>query len=167
MLKTIFAVDPGVVSGWAVMTVEANPSHIGCGQRRFNKGDSADIEEIMRNCPIQLREKYDIADIVVIEDQYLDRGWKRNINSLIKLARSAGRWEESASFGGFDYEYIHPNTWIYSELGKGLRRDQIAVLAKQKCETLYRLKGLSEHEYCAILIGRYVAIREWRKGLGK
>jgi hypothetical protein len=170
--KTIFAVDPGIVSGWAVMTVEAepkpwsikkidfskkgeyNPHHMACAWEAFHYS-CYDRCGILKNRP----------SIVAIEGQYLDAGKKKNVDSLIKLTRKAGRWEEAACAHGLTYEYIQPSAWITAELGKYLRSSQVVVMAKQKCEALYRVSGLSEHEYCAILIGRYVAIREWRKSL--
>jgi hypothetical protein len=172
MTKTIFAVDPGVVSGWAVMTVEANPGILRHNSVNFHsKKDLYSAHRVVETIcyerwgqkESQCAEPY----LVPIEGQYLDekkKNSRRNIDSLIKLSRNAGRWEEAACAHGLSYEYIQPSVWITKELGHGLQRDQIAAMAKQKCEALYRLKGLSEHEYCAILIGRYVAIREWRKG---
>jgi hypothetical protein len=174
MIKTIFAVDPGVVSGWAVMTVEGDPEFLGGDELNFKKHPEFNTHHILGGAirwfgktPINI-----LANILAIEGQFLDekkKNSRRNVRSLIELSRKAGRWEEAACAHGLSYEYIQPSVWITRELGKGLQRDQIAALAKQKCEALYRLKGkgLSEHEYCAILIGRYVAIREWRKGLGR
>lgn len=170
MIKTIFAVDPGVVSGWAVMTVEAEPQIDGIPDKLNFTHKSLDLKRIPSEVLLPksiMANSFGIKMLVAIEGQYLDEGKRKNVDSLIKLARKAGRWEEAACAHGLSYEYIQPSVWITAELGHGLQRDQIAVLAKQKCEALYRLNGLSEHEYCAILIGRYVAIREWRKGLGK
>ena len=126
------------------------------------------VSEILR-CSFEKFDELELFEAIIylmaIEGQYLDEGDRRNVDSLIKLARKAGRWEEAACAHGLTYEYIQPSVWITAELGKHLRSPQVAVMAKQKCEALYRVKGLSEHEYCAILIGRYVAIREWRKSL--
>jgi len=169
MIKTIFAVDPGVVSGWAVMTVEAEPLLESHKTINFTKKDefgrmTACWQAISYSCEDRWGMMKNPPH-VAIEGQYLDEGNRRNVDSLIKLARKAGRWEEAACAHCLTYEYIQPSVWITAELGRGLRSDQVAKLARQKCEALYRVSGLSEHEYCAILIGRYVAIREYRKGL--
>lgn len=168
MIKTIFAVDPGVVSGWAVMTVEAEPRLIGSRKYDFVKHKCKCPTTITLFEQTQMSARIDGISFdyhVAIEGQYLDEGKKKNVHSLIKLARKAGRWEEAACAHGLTYEYIQPSVWITAELGRGLRSDQVAKLAKQKYEALYRVKDLSEHEYCAIGIGRYVAIREYRKSL--
>lgn len=169
MIKTIFAVDPGNISGWALMKVEAEPKPLARDKLDFGKKDHFDrINVAFRAFSYACEDRWGIMKnppLVAIEGQYLDEGNRRNVDSLIKLARKAGRWEEAACAHGLTYEYIQPSVWITAELGKGLRSDQVAKMARQKCEALYRVKDLSEHEYCAILIGRYVAIREYRKGL--
>lgn len=170
MTKTIFAVDPGIVSGWAVMTVEAEPKPQSIKKIDFSKNDEFNrvamaSHAFSYSCTDRWGMMKNPPHIVAIEGQYLDEGNRRNVDSLIKLARKAGRWEEAACAHRLTYEYIQPSIWITAELGKGLRSNQVAKLARQKCEALYRVSGLSEHEYCAILIGRYVAIREWRKSL--
>lgn len=166
-INTIFAVDPGNVAGWAYIPVDADPKPKEIGKTEFSKSpliSAAGCIEFF--CTLSINNpEYERHFHVVIEGQYLDEGSKRNIDSLIKLARKAGRWEEAACAHGLTYEYIQPSMWISAELGRRLRHNQIAKLAKQKCEALYGVKGLSEHEHCAILIGRYVAIREWRKSL--
>ena len=167
MIKTIFAVDPGNVSGWAVMSVEAEPKLKNEGQIDFSSNKRKTAKDVIdfRRSEAILDDELAICPHVAIEGQYLDEGSKRNVDSLIKLARKAGRWEEAACAHGLTYEYIQPSVWITAELGKNLRSSQVAVMAKQKCEALYDVSGLSEHEYCAILLGRYVAIREYRKSL--
>ena len=172
MINTIFAVDPGIVSGWAVMTVEAEPKvseygNIKFQNKKFDYYSASDAMSRTKRYFETSKDSYDNTDIklVAIEGQYLDEGNRRNVDSLIKLARKAGRWEEAACAHGLTYEYIQPSVWITAELGRGLRSDQVAKLAREKCEALYRVRDLSEHEYCAILLGRYVAIREWRKSL--
>ena len=168
MIKTIFAVDPGTVSGWAVMTVEAEPKSEIVARVNFKNGYPQTAFAMVGAClPYKIDPKFynKMPAHVAIEGQYLDEGNRRNVDSLIKLARKAGRWEEAACAHGLTYEYIQPSVWITAELGRGLRSDQVAKLAKEKCEALYGVSGLSEHEYSAILIGRYVAIREYRKNL--
>ena len=162
MTGAVFSADPGHTMGaWAVMSIEANPVYRGGDTVKL--GSSCAASHVLGGALRFFRPLPPV--IAATEGQYLDEGKKKNVGSLIKLSRSAGRWEEAAATCGLIHEYIQPSVWITAELGRGLRRDQIAKLVEQKYTALYGIEGLSEHQYSAIGIGRYVAIREWRKQL--
>jgi hypothetical protein len=137
------------------MTVEAEPRIDGTPDKLNFAHKTLDLKRIPSEVLLSkatVSRSFGFKMLVAIEGQYLDEGNRRNVDSLIKLARKAGRWEEAACAHGLTYEYIQPSVWITAELGKGLRSDQVAKMAKQKCQALYRVKDLSEHEYCAILM---------------
>ena len=163
-IQTIIAIDPGDKSGWALLTVEAQPRLFGRGQADFKRGSGLTTGCII-GAAIELarnREFLQLPERVFIEDQFLGV----NPKSLIKLCRNAGRWHEGAVSHGLKVSYTHPKTWISSELGRGLRHEQIVKSSLTKVEQLYQgLANLSEHEAAAILIGRHSAIEAWRAGL--
>ena len=160
-MKYLLAIDPGQVSGWAVLTIEASPKLISTGKVDFTRPlpwDEGDPRIVKSASDVFVRIRVCTqGDTMAIEDQYLDRGAKENVDTLKKLARNAGRWAEAAAHRGMRVRWIPPITWITKELGKGLRRQQIEILARQKVDTLYGADNRSEHENAAVLIGRYAA----------
>ena len=158
--SVIFSVDPGHVAGWAGIAVSSRVPLIGYGGINFNLKRSETATQRLKRFTDECKGE---SIAVAIEGQYLGI----NPDSLIKLCRKAGRWEEAADNCGLPWEYVNPSTWITAELGRGLRSDQIEKLAPQKVYALYARqiggRKISEHECCAVLIGRYVAIREYRK----
>jgi len=103
---------------------------------------------------------------ISIEGQFLARGKKQNVQSLITLSRSAGRWVDAADEMGIEYEFVTPSVWIKTELGRGVRSGQTEKIARQKVYAMFGHqigRELTDHECCAILIGRHVAVREWQK----
>jgi len=106
--------------------------------------------------------------LIAIEGQFLARGKRQNVRSLITLSRSAGRWTDAADEMGIEYEFVNPSTWIAHELGRGLRTGQTEKVARQKTYAMYGHqlgREITDHECCATMIARYVAIREWNKSL--
>lgn len=91
-----------------------------------------------------------------IEDQYLSV----NPDSMKKLARNGGRWEEACRSLGIPVEWINTQTWQTKELGT-CRIDSKEV--KRRCNA--KARGLwgtkvKDHEADASIIGRYHAIRK-------
>ena len=169
----VFAVDPGNTSGWAVLNVGPDPTLAYFGGINFT------LKREQRSACMVLGEMVHVwrnkgwnfgqfPVLVAIEDQFLKKGPKRNVDTLKKLSRNSGRWQDAACHHGLEVIFVNPSTWITAELGRGLRSAQVEKLARQKVQTLYGHqvgRKLTEHECCAILIGRYQAIQEWRKAL--
>lgn len=89
-----------------------------------------------------------------IEDQYLGK----NVDTLKKLARNAGRWEEALVAAGIQVEYVPASTWQSKELGlRGAGREVLRRAADAKAFGLWQLEG-PEHLIDAALIARYIAV---------
>jgi Holliday junction resolvasome RuvABC endonuclease subunit len=155
-MKYLIAVDPGVVSGWAIMTIEMSPILVKHGKVDFRKKQRSSVALLAA-----ASEQF-VFSAMAIEDQFLGM----NVKSLITLARNSGRWLEAAAYYSIPkIEFVAPATWISAELGLSLRRKQIELMAKRKVDALYGVVKRSEHENSAILIGRYLAVKEAQEGL--
>jgi len=160
-MDVIVGIDPGATSGWAVVTVEMNPKLVLSdsikwpkpGEKKYNAANipsavAVAITEAMR------RFDHDIWS-VAIEDQYLSR----NPDSMKKLARNGGRWEEAWLRLGCPVEWVNTQKWQSAELGT-CRVDSAEVKrrAEMKVLGLWKQK-ISSHAADAALIARFVAIR--------
>lgn len=153
----VFSVDPGVIAGWGLVTIGSNPRPIDSGKIEFahpRRGEFRNATEALKWAS-SVRE----VAIVAIEDQYLDDD-PRKIASMIKLCRSAGRWEEAAAVCGVPHKYVNPSTWQTAMLGSRMKRDQLKVFSRRVVASRFRMT-CSEHVADAILIGAHEAIELW------
>jgi Holliday junction resolvasome RuvABC endonuclease subunit len=151
----VLAIDPGATSGWAVVTVELQPRVLRCGQLAL-AGERTPTNVVTS----VLGDPTCSVTYAVIEDQYV----AVNKDSAIKLARSAGRWEEACRWHGLRVDYVAAATWQAAELAlRGrAKRAQLAAALRAKAGALYG-DALREHEASAALIGRWWAVqRAWR-----
>jgi len=157
-METVLAIDPGAVSGWALLTVGPSPEPILRGIFRFTKppkgqhdSPSALVRSLLEEAAVRCMH----IDRCVIEDQYLGE----NPDSMKKLARNAGRWEEAARVAGLRVEYVFPSTWQSAELGmRGATSDVLRRAADAKAFGLWKLEA-PEHVIDACFIGRFVAVK--------
>jgi Holliday junction resolvasome RuvABC endonuclease subunit len=96
--------------------------------------------------------------LAAIEAQYVGR---KNMRSVLVLARIAGRLEECALRCGFRVVSVNPKTWQTATLGGGAR-EALKKSAVSLAKGLYGV-DVSDNIADAMLIARYVAIREANK----
>jgi len=179
----IFAVDPGAKSGYAVVTCELSPRLLYFGVVKAKETSVTGLVEGVLKC---MAKDFPGVEIErgVIEDQYLGvvkrrkKGAKAGEEertmipqSMKKVARVAGRWQEAFLRNGIPYreddDDIHPQSWQSKELGTGSRkgRDVLRQQCAAKVAGLYgggRVK-IPENADSAVLIARYRAIEVGRK----
>lgn len=162
-------IDPGATSGWAAVTVEHNPALLLFDAMVMPKpGAPKDIppntpSAVAEGIVEQFRRLGHTIVAVAIEDQYLSK----NPDSMKKLSRNAGRWEEAWRRLGFPVVWVNAQVWQSAELGTS-RIDSAEV--KRRCAMkvlgLWR-KKVGAHSADAALIARYHAIllayREMRR----
>lgn len=150
-MRTLLAVDPGSISGWAVVSITLNPMLLVYGNANMSKGSPTTIiiERILSNAAVPPPER------CVIEDQYLDK----NVDSLKKLARSAGRWEEACISSGMTVDYVPAASWQRSELSavRQIARKERKRMSIAKVHGIWGVRA-SEHIADAALLARYAAI---------
>jgi len=161
-VEVILAIDPGAVSGWAIVSVGPSPEHVRSGTFHFTKSPKGQpvspTELVTYLCAEANRDGHTILR-AAIEDQYLDK----NVNTLKKLARNGGRWEEACEAAGIPVEYVAASTWQSRELCMpGAKRDVLRRAADAKAFGIWQLEG-PEHRIDAALIGRYVAVTMYRR----
>jgi len=156
----ILAVDPGKSTGWAV---------IDCGHELVRRhGLIKDIYK--RDALIQLVYAIAESDVLVIEDQYLDRKKKNgrkveNVQALITLAAIRGRIEmlwarEKGLAIGANEILLKPTEWQAAlNLNSRASRDSRKHAAAKQAEFLTRLTDLSQHEIDAVFMGLAITRR--------
>lgn len=156
----VLAIDPGATSGYAVLTIEPNPEILIKGTYRFGKTNDTPswiVRDILRKMGSE-RDYFKII-LAVIEDQYLDTTSKRNPDTLKKVARNSGRWEEACSDSSLSVEYVMASTWQARELGlSGVKREIVKRAAKGKAEGIWK-QNFTADAADAALLGRYAAIQ--------
>lgn len=160
MKNAIIAIDPGNMSGIAVVSCE--PPFEVLLTRKFDFKKNYDLSFYMSNLIDAVFSNYNklIETKAVIEDQYVGL----NPRSTIQLAHNAGRWEQTCIYNAINHvEYLNPKKW-QSAMLKGLinkrsKREDIAKAAAFKVGQIYK-SGLSDHENDAVLMGRYIAERD-------
>ncbi len=156
----VLGVDPGSVSGWALMTIEASPRVIQCGKIEFRQPRRGEYRTASQ-CVQWALSTPNHVELVAIESQYLDSNPKR-IGSMIKLCRSAGRWIEAAEEGGLIHWEINPNRWQSAMLGAKFRRDQLKKICRAVCAQRFGVTAGSDISD-AVLIGAYAAVELYHK----
>lgn len=160
-MDVVVAIDPGATSGWAVVTVEPNPKLLASDSMTWPKAGTK--KDVPANTPSAVAEELvgtlhrfgHVVVAVAIEDQYLSR----NPDSMKKLSRNGGRWEEAWRRLGIPVEWVNTQKWQSAELGT-CRIDSTEV--KRRCAM--KVLGLwnqrlSEHATDAAIIARYHAVR--------
>ena len=153
----VLGIDPGSEPGLALLTVEPSPTPVLTRRFHFPKpplGQLPSPTELVACLLVDAERAGVQVAKAVIEDQYLDK----NPDTLKKLARNAGRWEEACVANGLPVEYLPAVTWQAKELGggRGKGREQIKRLAVAKAKSL-GVDG-DEHTADATLISRCAAI---------
>ncbi len=148
----VLGVDPGSVSGWALLTIEAAPRVVRCGKIEFGKPRRREFRTASQ-CVAWACSGHAV-ELVAIEGQYLDRDPKK-IASMIKLCRSAGRWVEAAEEAGLVHWEINPTKWQAAMLGK-FKRDQMKKISRAVCAQRFGVKA-PDHISDAVLIGAWAA----------
>lgn len=146
--QAVLAVDPGSIkTGLAVVSVSVRPRLLAWALVKMSTAaPSARVLELL--------EAHQITS-AAIEDQYL----ARNANTLKKLSRAAGRWEEACEAAGIPVKYVAPSSWQDKTLrGAGRHRPQLkaASMAVAQAETGIALPEDVADAYC---LGRYLAIK--------
>ena len=160
-MEIVIGIDPGATSGWAGVTVDHNPSLLLFDAIEWPKpGTTKDLPpntpSAIAECIVEsLRRLGHTVIVAAIEDQYLSK----NPDSMKKLARNAGRWEEAWRRIGIPVEWVNTQVWQSAELGTS-RIDSAEVKRRCKMKVLgmWRKKVVN-HAADAALIARYVAIR--------
>jgi len=149
MNNLLISIDPGATSGVAVLTIEAQPKLRYCGHFKMESN-------VFIDCIRELCEIFTVTK-AVIEDQYLNK----NVNTVKKLSRIVGRWQESLIREGLEPIEIYPQTWQSKELGTTkATRTVRKKIAQDKAQHLFG-RILTQDESDASLLGRYAAIEEF------
>lgn len=162
MIRWVVGVDPGSHAAAAAVTVDVNPRLLlvrswPCSKIVALNTPSAVIADLLRQ--VALIESADpLPHHANIETQYVDK----NVQSTIKLAHSAGRWQEACATHGIDVEFVQPSAWQSRELGRGLRSEALKLAARRKAGALWNV-ALDEHQADAALIARHAAITLWNQ----
>ncbi len=163
--RVIIGIDPGATSGWAVLSVEANPQLVLYGSFVWPKpGTKKDIPANTPSAKVEgmIEAMTQTGCVIVgaaVEDHYLSRS-APNPDSMKKLARNGGRWEESFRRLGISVEWVNPQSWQSAELGTcRLDRAEVKRRCARKVRGLWNEK-MGEDAADAALIGRYAAIRK-------
>lgn len=160
-MDVVIGIDPGATSGWAALTVDPNPDLILFDSIAWPKPGTK--KDLPANTPCAIVDA--LVDTLsrfghtiigaAIEDQYLSR----NPDSMKKLARNGGRWEEACRRIGIPVEWINTQKWQSAELGTArIDSDEVKRRCSMKTRGLWNRK-VGKHAADAALIGRYYAIR--------
>lgn len=167
--KALLSIDSAKHSGWAVVTIEAQPRLLLWdeftfpGKRKKVSANTATSVVKAVTVAISERTEFDLA-LAVIEDQYLDQGVKRNVDTLKKMARTSGRWEEACLAHGIPVAFLLATTWQSAELGlRKASREMLKAVAISKASAIFGEK-LPGDAADAALMGRYAAIEFFWNG---
>jgi len=160
-MDVVIGIDPGATSGWAVLTVEGNPNLLLGDSITWPKaGTKKDLSantpsSVVKSLVESMRQFGHTVVGAAIEDQFL----KLNVNTMKKIARNSGRWEEACRSQDIPVVWVNPATWQAKELGSS-RIDSAEV--KRRCAR--KVVGiwnqrLKQDAADAAIIGRYHAIR--------
>ena len=130
MIGAVVGIDPGNQFGLAIVTIAAEPKLLYHFTDKLTLKRSRLPTDYLNEA---IARTFDTAQLAaaVIEDQYLPRGEKANVDTAIKIGRSGGRWEEACKVQEIPVEYLKPATWQHRQL-KGLIRSVHAKSAQRK-----------------------------------
>ena len=148
-------------SGWGALTVTHNPDLLWHGYKKWPKpGTKSDSPN---NTPTAIIETLitmasRLGHTIVgaaIEDQYLSV----NPDSMKKLSRNGGRWEEAFRSKGIPVVWVNTQTWQTRELGTcRIASKEVKRRCMAKARGLWN-KNLKSDEADAAIIGRFYAVR--------
>lgn len=149
MSKNVLTIDPGQRSGISIVTWGFNPALLFHAAYDFKKQTETPSSLISR-----LVEAHNVG-YAGIEDQYLGK----NVDSLKKLSRTSGRWEEACAVQGIEVEFINTKTWE-SQVLKGLGKvhDQVKKAAEMVAKARSGI-SLKTDEADAFCIGIYYSTK--------
>jgi Holliday junction resolvasome RuvABC endonuclease subunit len=169
--QVVLGVDPGEVSGWALVTVGPDPRLIAVGSLAVHGGGGlhAQATALVRQLDMMTSDPQFACPRAIIEDQYLARGEKENVRALTSLARMAGRWTEFCLTWGLDVERVQASRWQADVLGKGLGVTARAESAMRKLASVGHAQRLwprvavewDEHAADAALMARWSAVEQY------
>lgn len=168
-MEVIIGIDPGATSGWAALTVESNPRLLLVDSIKWPKPGTK--KDLPANTPASVVESVISAlgqsgHVVVgaaIEDQYLGL----NPDTMKKLARNAGRWEEAFRRLGISVQWVNPQTWQTKELGTSrIGSAEVKRRCSMKVRGMWNVKVRQDAADAAI-IGRYAAVRHAYRSMRK
>ncbi len=145
-MNYLLAIDPGTTSGIVVMTIEKNPKLVYCSEWNAKR------DSLMPSTVVKYLKTYWSVSYAAIEDQYLGL----NANTLKKLARNGGRWQEACEGEGIPVMFIPPSTWQTAMLGlgprsKGAQRGKMTMMIARQDTGI----KLTADECSAWVIGKY------------
>lgn len=144
---SILAIDPGSrVSGIIVLSFSVRPKLLANIKYTFAS---------ITSCPTDLVHNLNLEFGIrnaFIEDQFM----QKNVDSLKKLSRNAGRWQEACAFCKIPVEWVNAKTW-QSKILKKLGGNNRAGLKKAaqfvaQVDTGVKLSSDCADAYC---IGKY------------
>ena len=133
----VVGIDPSKARpGWGVVERVAGGRESVLAYGALNEPTSAMIAEIAtRWAPV--------ADVVIIEDQFLARGPRMDPNAMKLVCRAAGRWEQAFGERGGGAMYVAPQTWqtllLLGLCAGNAPRDQRKKAAKKLIERTFGL----------------------------
>lgn len=170
--RAVLGIDPGVDSGCAIVTVSLAPiliTHCHVDMRSAQSVPSQIVRDLMHatamsaafEASMEREEPQRLIELAIIEDQFL--GEHANVQSLKRLTRIAGRWEEACLANGIPVSYVMPSSWQARELGmrgSKLRSGVLKGIARAKMQALWppNTKKIAHHEADAALMARHAAI---------
>jgi len=169
-MEHVIGIDPGASSGWGAVSVAPNPALLLFDSITWPKPGTK--KDLPSNTPSAIVEELvgkvgQLGHTIVcaaIEDQYLSV----NPDSMKKLARNGGRWEESFRRLGIPVVWINTQKWQSAELGTArIKSDEVKRRCAMKVRGLWNVK-IGQHAADATLIARYHAVRlAYRKMRGQ
>jgi Holliday junction resolvasome RuvABC endonuclease subunit len=156
--EVVIGVDPGAVSGWAIVPIGAKPRIERCGKIEFAKPRRREFRTASEM--VRWAQAWYTIRVIAIEAQYLDQNDPKKIASTIKLCRSAGRWEEAAAVHNIPHTWTNPATWQAAMLGARMRREQLKIISKRVAAQRFGVTA-PEHIADACHIGAYEATEIW------
>jgi len=163
MPDAILGIDPGVKSGWAVVTYERQPRLLGYGTHVLP--DAAEDVTPVRMETGRIERARVLASVeggrvigAFIEDQYVGV----NFRSSLKTPRRAGRWELACQLAGIHPQWIMPATWQEATLHRFMQRGRAKRTerkraAQQYCEAIFGVH-LTQDEADAAVLAAYGAM---------
>lgn len=160
-MEVIMGIDPGATSGYAALTATVNPKLLLCKHVVWPKPGSK--KDLPANTPSAVVEREvealsRLGHTVIgaaIEDQYLSV----NPDSMKKLSRNGGRWEEAFRRLGIPVAWINTQTWQSAELGTcKIDSKEVKRRCANKVRGLWNIR-VNQNAADACIIGRYEAVR--------
>lgn len=159
--EALIAIDPGIRSGYAVLTIESEPRLLIAGTADLKRPDINNSPSyILELCRARTVNEFGFSLVSgVVEDQFLGR----NPATAIKIGRNSGRWEEACRRLHMDVIFIKPASWQHAQLhgllppGRAVKSKARKKAASQFVKLAYK-RDLPQDAADAACMGRYAAI---------